>query len=162
MVVLLLASASNIGRAEDSLQLDEDNYLAINMVSYRDALSFGRSQDKPIFLYFTASYGGNTTVTMNRNLADTKVIKFLNKNFVSATINVADLQSLASKYQVKSVPTVVFLDAGGKRMTSVNGAMSVDKILSVGQYIVEKGYLHTAYDTWADKQKKQARGEGGH
>jgi len=161
-ILVMVLSLANLawGAADESV--DEENYLAVNMLSYRDAMNLGRDSDKPVFLHFTASYAGNTGVQMRKTLADIRVIKFLNKNFAAATIDVADLPSLARKYHVNSVPTIWFLDAAGKRLTSVNGAMSVDKVLSVGEYVVKKVYEHTEYDVWADRQKKRSRGDGGH
>jgi len=164
ILVMAVFSLASVGLAfgADGNDLDEENYLSVNMLSYRDAMNLGRDTDRPVFLHFTASYAANSGVQMKNTLADIQVIKFLNKNFAAATIDVSELPSLARKYHVNSVPTIWFLDPTGKRLTSVNSAMSVDKVLSVGEYVVRKIYEHTAYDVWADKQKKRSRGDGGH
>ncbi|MFT5233077.1 MAG: thioredoxin-related protein [Candidatus Krumholzibacteriia bacterium] len=161
LVALLVGVGVNVAIAADKSADEEINYLSIDMLTYREAKNLGRGENKPVFLHFTAPFTGNTGVHMKNTLEDTRVIKYLNKNFASATINISDLPSLARKHHVDSAPTILFLDSSGKTLTSIHGSMSADKLLSVGQYVVEKAYESISYEDWSDKQELRVRGDGG-
>ncbi len=70
-------------------------------------------------------------------------------------IDVGEVPSLARKYGVKSAPVLWFLDAQGKRLTSIEGEVGPEKMLRVAEYISEKIYEHTDYNTWLDQRSRR-------
>jgi len=130
---------------------DEDNRV-VNWLTYREAMSAGEAQDKPILLHFTASYSALTRKMRRETYQDPQVIRYLNGNFAVAMVDIAQLPSLARKFKVESVPVLWFLDAAGKGLTSIEGEVGPAKMLRVTEYINLKIYEHTNYDTWLDKR----------
>lgn len=132
---------------------DSPDNRTINWLSYREAMAAGRDQDKPILLHFTASYSPLSRKMRVETYRDPQVIRYLNENFAVAMVDIEQLPSLARKYKVESLPTLWFLDASGKALTSINGEVGARKMLRVAEYISEKIYEHTDYNTWLDHRK---------
>jgi thioredoxin-related protein len=129
----------------------EDERPGIHWLSYREALATGRDTDKPILLHFTAPYSEDSRKMKRETYRELKVIRYLNEHFAVAMVDIEELPSLARKYKVESLPTLWFLDASGKALTSINGLVGAEKLLRVTEYISQKIYLHTDYDTWLYK-----------
>lgn len=129
------------GEAEQSVQ----------WLTYRAALAAGRDGDKPILLQFTADYSADCRRMKRETYRDRKVVHYLNEHFAVALVDIEELPSLARKYKVESLPSLWFLDASGKALTSINGEVGPEKLLRVAEYISGKIYLETDYDTWRGK-----------
>jgi len=130
----------------------EDENRAVNWLSYREAMATAEREDLPILLHFTGSYSSICRKMRRETYGDRHVVPFLNEKFVVAMIDIEKLPSLARKYQVKDVRAVWFLDATGKPLSRIDGEVGPEKMLRVGQYISEKIYEHTNYDTWLKKR----------
>jgi thioredoxin-related protein len=144
-LVLLAAAAGSPARAE------EDNR-SVDWLTYREALERGAARDRPILLHFTASYSSLCRKMKRETYSDRRVIRYLNENFAVAMVDIERLPSLARKFDVEALPTVWFLDAAGKPLTSVAGEVGPEKMLRIAEYVREKIYEHTDYQTWLDKR----------
>ena len=149
-VVLLLVLIAGLLPA----QPEEDNRY-VHWLTYREALAEGASQDVPILVHFTASLSGLCRKMKRETYQDHKVISYLNEHFAVTMIDVGEVPSLARKYGVKSAPVLWFLDAKGKRLTSIEGEVGPEKMLRVTEYISEKIYEHTDYNTWLDQRSRR-------
>jgi len=143
--VLLLAGLALAQEGQDNR--------SVNWLSYREVMAAGRDQNKPILLHFTASYSPLGRKMQVETYTDPQVIRYLNENFAVAMVDIEQLPSLARKYKVESLPSLWFLDASGKALTSINGEVGAQKMLRVAKYISEKIYEHTDYNTWLSHRK---------
>ena len=135
-------------------QAEEDNRY-VHWLTYREALEEGASQEVPILVHFTASHSGLCRKMKRETYQDRKVIRYLNVHFAVTMVDVGEVPSLARKYGVKSAPVLWFLDANGKRLTSIEGEVGPEKMLRVAEYISEKIYEHTDYNTWLDQRSRR-------
>lgn len=155
LVTALLAALAALVPAGPARAADQEDNRAVWWLTYREALDTAAAQDKPVLLHFTASYSGLCRKMKRETYADRKVIRYLNGNFTAAMVDIERLSALADKYNVDSLPTIWFLDASGKPLTAVEGEIGAEKMLRIAEYITEKVYLHTDYQTWLDKRKKR-------
>lgn len=82
------------------------------------ALAEVRSSDKPMLLVFSASWCGPCN-TMKRDVwSDPKVGDSVTAGFVPVHIDVDDAQhaEVTDRYQVRSIPAIYVLDAGGQTL----------------------------------------------
>ncbi len=147
MLAAMLVAGATVVSAQD----EEDNR-AVNWLTYREAMHAGQSEGKPILLHFTAGYSPICRKMKLETYKDRQVIRYLNRNFAVAMVDIETLPSLARKYKVESLPTLWFLDPEGKALTSINGEVGPQKMLRVTEYIREKIYETTDYKTWLDKR----------
>ena len=111
LVALLLIGAAgcviNSGGAESKV-----NWL-YNM---DDALSRAQSENKPIMIDFYADWCGPCRQLDRDTYSDDALSAFLNENLVCLKINVDKNKTLASNYNIVSIPAIVFLSPDGTRI----------------------------------------------
>ena len=152
-ITALLAGLAVLLPADPAVAGDQEDNRAVWWLTYREALDTAAAHDKPVLLHFTASYSGICRKMKRETYADRQVIRYLNENFAVAMVDIERLPSLARKYNVDSLPTIWFLDPTGKPLTAVEGEVGVKKMLRIAEYVSQKIYLHTDYQTWLDKRK---------
>jgi len=148
--VLLVACAAPVLAADK-----EETPRSIEWLSYREALNKGRDEGKPIMLHFTASWCKWCKKMKRETYTDRTVIRYMAENYAASMVDTEKLPTLAQKYQVNSLPTLWFLDAKGKALTSVPGYMGPEKLLRVLEYISTQAYESVDYDTWLGQQAKK-------
>lgn len=84
---------------------------------YTPGMVLAGKQNKSIFLYFHAPWCSYCTKLKETTFKDKKVLAYLNENFVSIQVNTDENQALAKKWQVRGLPTMWFLESGGKKST---------------------------------------------
>jgi thioredoxin-related protein len=147
--VLLLGALGGVGNlfAADP----QDGPRAITWLGYNEALAQGRDFDKPVFIHFTAPWCKWCKKMQRETYTDPRVIGFLDDNFTAVMVDTEKLPALARKFRVESLPTLWFLDSGGKGLTSIQGFVGPDKLLRVMEYVSTKAYVDTDYQTWVRK-----------
>lgn len=98
--------------------------------SLKDAQKTAAKDKKVIFVDFYADWCGPCKQMLATTYKDSKVVE-RSKKFVPVLIDVDKQQSLAQKYQVDSIPTVVFLNAKGKVLAKNVGYADTDAFLKL-------------------------------
>jgi len=129
----------------------EGDVRGINWVEYSEGLAQGRDLGKPLFIHFTAAWCHWCKKMQKETYTDPEVIRYLTENFAAVTIDTEKLPALAGKYGVKSLPTLWFVDAQGKGLTSIQGYVGPEKLRRVLEYVSTKAYEDVDYQTWVRK-----------
>jgi len=137
------------------LAQEESPSLAIEWLSFREAKSQARDQDKPVLVHFTAPWCQGCKQMKKETYTDPQVIRYVAENFKASMVDVEKLPSLARKYDVDSMPTLWFLDASGKALTSIEGIVGPEKLLRVLEFIGTKAYEETDYNSWLHSRKSR-------
>jgi len=143
-ILLLIGSVSCLAAAEE----EEPELQSITWLGYNQAMAQGRDFDKPVFLHFTAPWCKWCRKMKKETYTDPEVIRFMAENYGAVMIDTEKLPSLARKYGVDSLPTLWFLDAKGKALTSIEGFVGPEKLLRVLEYVSTKAYEEVDYTTW--------------
>lgn len=97
-----------------SLQIvSSQNQFVPNDVPYKTALENAKTQGKPLFVMLYADWCPHCNQMKKEVFSDPAVMDFLNKNYVCVWKNVEKEEGIAlkDKYNTKSLPTFLFLDA---------------------------------------------------
>lgn len=89
--------------------------------NYAAALDEGRSSKKPVFIYFTADWCGPCQSLKHTTWADKSVEAAL-RDYVPVKVDVDEQASVATKYNVSSIPAYFVLDASGSVVGNWSGA----------------------------------------
>ena len=84
------------------------------------ALVRARQTQKPIMIDFYATWCGPCKMLDAQIYPAAPVVQEA-QNFVSVKVDVDKEQSLASKYQIQAMPTIVFLDSSGREIHRTQG-----------------------------------------
>ncbi|MGK0391684.1 MAG: thiol:disulfide interchange protein [Maribacter sp.] len=112
---------------EKSMSKDEvSNY--INFITGQSFLQIkekARKSNKPIFLDFYANWCGPCNIMDREVFNDPSVVFYMNTNFINykADVNTRIGDSLASRYDVKLLPTLIIISADGEILTKESKLM---------------------------------------
>lgn len=137
----------------------------INWDDYDKLQNVSSNNDKSFMIFFYADWCPYCKKMEETTFTDKEVIELLNNNFVSLKINSESKQilsktnknitgiSLAQKYQITGLPTVVFLDKKGVALTAVPGYLSTDLFIIILKYIYTESYKNESFESFRAKQK---------
>lgn len=101
---------------------------SINWLTYRQALD--NHQHKPIMLYFWKPHCPQCDV-LHKSFGDPKIVRFVNDNFVAASINGDANPRLRDEYAVMTAPMIYFLRSDGAVCDCIVGPLSPDSLLEI-------------------------------
>lgn len=130
--------------------------LSIEWLSYRQAQAAGRDLDRPVLLLFTTEASCDPCRVLEREtFRDRRVIRYVSRHFVAARVEALQLEALASKYDVETLPTLWLLDSSGDALTRMYRDLTPEKLLDVLEYVRTKAYEATDFETWWRHKKKR-------
>jgi thioredoxin-related protein len=94
------------------------------------ALPYAQSLNKFVFVYVFTKTAQPCQQFQNNTLRDPMVIDYLNKNFISTTINAETNRAAANRYGVFRVPTTLILDSNGKEFSRLVTYYPPDELLA--------------------------------
>ncbi|MFO7911540.1 MAG: thioredoxin fold domain-containing protein [Desulfotignum sp.] len=113
---------------------------SIDWKDYTPGLAQAKTQEKNVFLYFYAQWCTYCTKLKKTTFVDEKVLSYLEKNFVSISVDTDQNQALSQTWQVKGLPTMWFLAPDGSRISSLPGYVDGSQFLQILRYIHTKSY----------------------
>jgi len=122
----------------------------VNWLSYAEAMSEGRTRDQKIILFFTVDGDQWCSKMENETFANSRLIAYLNNNFVIGKIDRNRFPSVARRYKVDAMPTLWFLDSQGKGLTSTDGFMPPRQMLLLLEFINSELYKETTFKNWKE------------
>ncbi|BDF56659.1 hypothetical protein CE91St24_03340 [Odoribacteraceae bacterium] len=103
--------------------------------SLDQALEVAKKEGKLVFVDFYADWCGPCKQLAKEVFSKDEVGVYYNEKFISVKVNTEDAtnKTYVRKYKVSSLPTLVFMQADGKLISSVSGTMGVDDFIVAGR-----------------------------
>lgn len=143
--VLLICATALPARAADPTE-------AIDWTEYEAALSKAKETDKKSFVYFYTEWCKYCKKVENVLFKDADVVKYLNENFVSTSVNVKGNENkrIAKDYGVNGFPTFWFLEEDNSKLNYLPGYIEKDKFFQVLKYISTDSYETMEFSEFAE------------
>jgi len=108
-------------------------------ITYKEALSAAKSENKLVFLDFYTDWCGPCKMMLRDVFPQKSVGEFMNKTFVPVKVNAekGDGVELANKYKVKAYPTFVIIDSNEKEAGRVVGSSSAETFINKLEQITD-------------------------
>ncbi|MFN2370650.1 MAG: thioredoxin family protein [Candidatus Krumholzibacteriia bacterium] len=119
----------------------------------RQAQDRAAADQKPLLIHFTAPWSGGCKQMHRETYRDPRVIRYLNEHFAMAEVDIEKLPALARKFAVEGLPTLWFLESGGRRLTRLDGFTPAENLLPLLEFIVARDYEWTDYATWLERRR---------
>lgn len=109
--------------------------------TFDDALAKGHEEGKLIFVDFYADWCGPCKKMKNEVFPKPAVYNFINNNYVAYKINIDhDSEKIAQRYDVRAIPTLLFLTEDFIERERLIGSRPADKFLEELQDIAVSHY----------------------
>jgi thioredoxin-related protein len=142
IIVLIVIIAFAYGSYSISLS---DFRLSDSNNSYLGGLTWSRSLDsslqvaqqenKPVAIYFWAIWCQYCAKFQSDTLGNPQVKKILEDDYVLVAMDLDINRDAANNYRVSAPPAVVFLDANGKELDRISGAVDADYFLPIATQV---------------------------
>ena len=101
----------------------------INWRSYEEGMVLSKIEKKKVFLHFWAEWCGFCRKMAKDTFQDSKVVSYLNENFMPIRVNTDREPETAGKYGVMGLPLTVFLTEMGEPIFSLPGYIPPDSLM---------------------------------
>lgn len=108
--------------------------------TYNDGLALAVSSGKKVYINFHADWCKYCTKMANTTFKSTKVIAFLNENFVAIQVDTEKEESVARKYKVRGLPASFFLEGDGVQIGNQPGYLDPEQFLKMLEFVMKEGY----------------------
>ncbi len=126
---------------------------SINFLSsLESAKTEALSSDKLIFVDVMADWCGPCKLMEKEMNADTSLINYYNKHFVNLKINEKNNEKFLKLFEIKSFPTILFLNKSGQVVERLNGAKNA-------KYLKDKGVAMQSAKSIYNKDFTTKKGE---
>lgn len=131
------------------------------------ALANGNKEKRPVFIFVYATWCPACRKMEQMTLNDSSVIQLMDKNYINVKLN-ADLQETAVRYdgnqykagefvsafQIRGIPSYIFIDKHGKAVGAIPGVYEPKKFISLLTYINDECYLKKIqFDAYEENPK---------
>ncbi len=122
----------------------------IEWKGYDEGVSLAEVEEKNIFLYFYADWGGYCHKMDTSTFINSDVISYLNENFIAIKVNSDEEIKLASTYGVRGLPTTWFLKPNSDRISQMPGFIDADRLLCILKFVYSQSYETMDYQEFSD------------
>lgn len=129
----------------------ESNQIAWS--GYQDGMERMKTENKKGFLHFYTTWCTYCKVMNKNTFTDTKVIGYLNENFVPVYIDAEVDTAVARTYGANKFPFTVFLDESGGTIGNRPGYIQPDMLLDMLTYIHTDDYKNITFSAFLEKKK---------
>jgi thioredoxin-related protein len=145
-VFILVAGAAGVPAARASGG-------GIQWMSYAEGRQLGKTENKKVFLVFKADWCHYCKLMERTTFRNSAVVAYINRHFVPIQVNTDKRRDLANKFNVRGLPSTLFISGTGKTIGGRPGYIPANEMLRILKYIDTDSYRTMSYQAFVKKQK---------
>lgn len=112
----------------------------IRWYAYDEGMARAKSEGKKVYINFHADWCGYCKKMEKETFAKSRVIDYLNDNFIAITVNSDKEPKVTEHYAVRGLPDNWFLDEKGERIGNRPGYLTAKQFLKMLELVHSDGY----------------------
>lgn len=121
-------------------------------LTLREGKAEARHQDRPLLVYFTASWSTSGMRIDREVWTDRRLRRYVADNLVAARVEFQEAEAVARHYGVAEPPALLVLSPQGEPLVVLRGSHGIDSYLRVATYAGSRAWEHTDYATWLSRR----------
>lgn len=121
---------------------------------YETGMKMIKDQNKKGFLHFYTDWCTYCKIMNKQTFVDSKIIDYLNDNFVSIRVNAEKQKDVAKEYGVNRFPNTWFIGEDSKSLSSQPGFIPPDMLLNMLKFINTDSFKNMKFSAFIENQKK--------
>lgn len=118
----------------------------------REGKAAARHQDRPLLVYFTASWS-TTGARLDREVwTDRRLRRYVAEHLVAARVEFQESPGVARHFGIAEPPAVLVLSPQGEPLVVLRGEHGVASYLRVATFAGSRAWEHTDYATWLSRR----------
>lgn len=155
MVLFVVTSISLIVFSGASFAEKEE----IQWQPYETGIKMIEAQNKKGFLHFYTDWCTYCKIMNNQTFVDSKVIDYLNDNFVSIRVNADKQKEVARKYGVNRFPNTWFIAEDATSLSSQPGFIQPDMLLNMLKFLNTDSFKTMKFSEFMEKQNNAEKNQ---
>ncbi len=162
LILVILAMSAHAGNVTKTSTTDEKGKKSegIDWLSYDEGIEKAKESGKPIVINFYTDWCGYCKKMDRSTFEDSKVISYMEENFVSVRVNGESKEmvshngeqiserALTKAYRVSGFPTFWFLKPDGEPIGPAPGYKPTGSWLTLLEYVGGSHYQNMSFDTF--------------
>lgn len=146
IICILIAFSASICFAEKE---------EIQWQSYDTGIKMIRDQKKKGFLHFYSDWCKYCKIMNKQTFTDSKIIEYLNKNFIPIRVNAEKQKNVARKYGVRGLPNTWFLAEDNSSLSSQPGFIPPERLLDMLKFLNTDSFKNMKFSEFINKQEQE-------
>ena len=137
IALLSLFVAKTFGTRSDT---KNGNGITFHQGTWSEALASAKKENKLIFLDISASWCPPCRMLKARTFPNPDVGTFFNANFINVEVDGEEGEGidLAKKYQIRSYPSLIFVNGNGDVVTQTAGYHNPKEFVELGKRVIQR------------------------
>ncbi|MBC2716790.1 MAG: DUF255 domain-containing protein [Desulfobacteraceae bacterium] len=140
---LMISSAASVAEKKE-----------IQWQSYETGIKMIQDQNKKGFLHFYTDWCTYCKIMNNQTFSDSKIIEYLNNNFVAIRVNAEKQKNVAKKYGVNRFPNTWFIAEDSSSLSSQPGFIPPEMLLDMLKFLNTDSFKNMKFSEFIKKQEK--------
>lgn len=132
---------------------------SISWQTYETGMKMIQTEKKKGFLHFYTDWCTFCKIMNTETFSNTKIINYLNDNFISIRINAEKQKEIAYKYGANRFPLTWFLSEDSSNLSNQPGFIPPDKLLEILQFLHTDSFKNMKFSEYIAQQQNKAKGE---
>ena len=129
--------------------------IGIKWYSYTDGLAKAKETGRMVVIDFHADWCTYCKKMDKETFTAPTVVKLMNEKFISISVDTEKDKATAQKYDIKSLPTMWFLESDGERINSLPGFVDAAMFTTILEYVSSRSFETVEFqDYLKTKQEK--------
>ncbi|RLB83400.1 MAG: thioredoxin [Deltaproteobacteria bacterium] len=127
----------------------------IHWQPYETGIQMIKDQNKKGFLHFYTDWCHYCKIMNKQTFNDSKIIDYLNDNFISIRVNAEKQRAIARKYGVNQFPNTWFISEDSTTLSNQPGFIQPEMLLNMLKFLKTDSFKNMKFSEFINKQEQK-------